>query len=86
MTPSDPAGTTTPVVNVPHAYTRLVADTAMLIAYAMVWHGLAFVPHVVPSVPVAETNVPRPVATTHGSVDGSSVFGVHVVAQLAPDG
>ena len=54
-----------------------VSDT--LIALLIVAHGLPIVPQPAASLPAGAgaTNVPYLSATTHGSVDGSSVFGAH---------
>jgi hypothetical protein len=72
-------------VNVPHAYTRFVpAVTDRFIALSIVRHGLAIVPQPAASLPVGDTNVPYAFATTHGSVDGSPVFGRHVVSHSVP--
>ena len=52
---------------------------------AIVAYGASFVPVPVVSLPlVADTNVPVPSMTTHGSVDGSTVFAAHVVSHPAP--
>jgi hypothetical protein len=84
VTPSPADVTDCGVMNVPHAYTRLVAAFATVVALAIVKQGLAIVPQPVVSAPDGDTNVPYASATTHGSPDGSSVFGRHVVSHSVP--
>jgi hypothetical protein len=80
VTPSSAAVTTTPVVNVPHAYTRFVPPAATDMPCPIVAYGASLVPLPPESLPVGETNTPRPSATTHGSLEGSSPL----LKQVAP--
>ncbi len=75
-------------MKVPHAYTRFPPFTAVSIACPMVPNGCSFEPSAGDeSLPVGETKIPSPSATTHGSVDGSSpAVSVQSALQLAPDG
>jgi len=88
-TPSREAPTTScSPVNVPHAYTRLPPPSAVSIACPIVPNGCSFDPSAGDeSLPVGDTKIPNPSATTHGSVDGSSpAVSVQSALQLAPDG
>jgi hypothetical protein len=51
------------------------------IAKPIVAYGDSFVPLPLESLPVGETKVPRPSATTQGSFEGSSVLLRHVPPQ-----
>ena len=88
VTPSSAAVTVTGVVYAPHAYTRFTAGVpvvaARCIAFAMVPYGCSFVPLPVESLPVGDTKIPSPSATTHASVAGSPLFGEHVTLHAAP--
>jgi hypothetical protein len=89
FTPSREAPTTScSPVNVPHAYTRLPPLSAVSIACPIVPNGCSFEPSAGDeSLPVGDTKIPNPSATTHGSVDGSSpAVNVQSVLQATPDG